>query len=89
MTRPGGDVPGMKRFPYRSNGGGGGIDRSTVVMVEAHAAQLDAYGQRSYKARPSERSRTGNRMRFARAMDGRCSSRRRVKGPCWQITRPT
>jgi hypothetical protein len=41
-------------------------------MVEAHAAQLDAYGQRSYKARPFKRSRTGNRMRFARAMDGRC-----------------
>jgi hypothetical protein len=28
---------------------------ATVVMVEAHAAQLDAYGQRSYKARPSKR----------------------------------
>lgn len=38
-------------------------------MVEAHAAQLDAYGQRSYKARPSKRWYTGNRMRFARAMD--------------------
>jgi hypothetical protein len=39
-------------------------------LIEAHAAQLDAYGQRSYKARPSKRS--SNRMRFARAMDGRC-----------------
>ncbi|KAM0698207.1 hypothetical protein Q7P36_001672 [Cladosporium allicinum] len=28
VTRPGGDVPGMKRFPYRSDSGGGGIDRS-------------------------------------------------------------
>jgi hypothetical protein len=57
VSRPGGDVPGMKRFPYRSNGGGG-IDKqvaATVVMVEAHAAQLDAYGQRSYLARPSKR----------------------------------
>jgi hypothetical protein len=84
VSRPGGDVPGMKRFPYRSNGG--------IVILTSSGDSSNGRGARS----PARRlwaafvqgqavkamvDRQPHAICSGNGLDGRCSSRRRVKAP--------